>query len=85
VQAALRLMDDLGPAAAATVSEVNAAAIDEMRVVADIDGKAYELWLGDTNFGSRFHNFTEHLADLRAGSPGATTFDLRIDDRVIAK
>jgi len=85
VQAALRLLDDLGPVAAATVSEVNATAVDEMRVVADIDGKTYELWLGDTNFGSRFHNFTDHLADLRAGSPGASTFDLRIDDRVIAK
>lgn len=84
VQAALRLLEDLGPAAA-TVSEVNATAIDEMRVVTEIDGKAYELWLGDTNFGSRFHNFTEHLADLRTGSPGATVFDLRIDDRIIAK
>ena len=84
VQAALRLLDDMGPAAA-TVSEVNATAIDEMRVVADIDGKAYELWLGDTNFGSRFHNFTDHLAELKAGSPGATVFDLRIDDRITAR
>ena len=84
VQAALRLLEDLGPASA-NVSEVNAASVDDLRVVADLDGKAYSLWLGDTNFGSRFHNFTEHLADLRAGSPKATVFDLRIDDRIVAK
>jgi len=84
VQAALRMLDDLG-AASANVSEVNATSVDDLRVVADLDGKAYELWLGDTNFGSRFHNFAEHLADLRAGSPKATVFDLRIDDRIVAR
>jgi len=84
VQAALRLLDDLGPPSA-SVSEVNATSVDDLRVIADIDGSAYELWLGDTNFGSRFHNFTGHLADLRAGSPGKTVFDLRIDDRITAR
>jgi cell division protein FtsQ len=84
VQAALRLLDDLGPASS-SVSEVNATSPDDLRVMADIDGKTYDLWLGDTNFGSRFHNFTEHLADLRAGSPNAKVFDLRIDDRITAR
>jgi cell division protein FtsQ len=84
VQAALRLLDDLGPAAQ-NVSEVNATSVDDLRLVADFDGKPYELWMGDNNFGSRFHNFTEHLADLKTGSPGATVFDLRIDDRITAR
>ncbi len=84
VQAALRLLDDLGPAAK-DVSEVNAASPEDMRVTTEIQGKAVELWLGDGNFGQRYRNFTEHLADIRAGSPRAGVFDLRIDDRITAR
>lgn len=84
VQAALRLLDDLGPAAK-DVSEVNAASPEDMRVTTEIQGKAVELWLGDSNFGQRYRNFTEHLADIRAGSPRAGIFDLRIDDRITAR
>ncbi len=85
VQAALRLLDDLGPAAAKEISEVNASAPDDMRVTTEIQGKAVELWMGDSNFAQRYRNFTEHAADIHAGSPKASIFDLRIDDRITAK
>ncbi len=84
VQAALRLLDDLGPVAK-DVSEVNAAAPDDLRVTAEVQGKTVELWLGDENFGQRYRNFADHVSDIRAGSPRSTVFDLRIDDRITAK
>lgn len=84
VEAALRMLDDLGPAAK-DVSEINAASPDDLRVVTEFQGRNVELWLGDSNFGSRYRNFTDHFADIRAGSPRATVFDLRIDDRITAR
>ena len=84
VQTALRLLDDLGPVAK-DVSEINTASLDDIRVTTDVQGKAVELWLGDSNFGQRYRNFMDHFADIRAGSPHASVFDLRIDDRITAK
>jgi cell division protein FtsQ len=84
VEAALRMLDDLGPAAK-DVSEINAASPDDLRVMTEVQGKNVELWLGDGNFGSRYRNFSDHFADIRAGSPRATVFDLRIDDRITAR
>ena len=84
VQAALRLLDDLG-ASAKDISEVNVSAPDDLRVMTEVQGKAVELWLGDTNFAERYRNFSEHAAAIRHGSPRANIFDLRIDDRITAK
>jgi len=84
VQSALRLLDDLGPAAK-DISEINAASPDDLRVMTEMKGQGVELWLGDQNFGSRYRNFTDHYADIHNGSPRATVLDLRIDDRITAK
>lgn len=84
VQTALRLLEDLGPAAK-DVSEVNVTSPDDPRITTEVQGKTVELWLGDDNFGQRYRNFTDHFADIRAGSPRSTVFDLRIDDRITAK
>ena len=84
VQAALRVLDDLG-SDAKDVSEVNVQALDDIHVTADVQGKVVELWLGDSDFGQRYRNFTDHFNDIRAGSPRASVFDLRIDDRITAK
>jgi cell division protein FtsQ len=83
VGAAMRLLDDLGPVAK-DVSEVNAASPDDLRITTEINGRAVDLLLGDANFGARYRNFMEHFADIHAGSPNATVFDLRIDDRITA-
>jgi hypothetical protein len=39
--------------------------------------------LGDRNFLSRFQNFNNHFDEILRQADGATTFDLRIDDRII--
>lgn len=84
VRAMNRLLEDLGPQAK-DISEINAASLREMRVIADVDGQGVELWLGDQHFRSRFANFLSHYRDIRAHSQEASTFDLRLDDRILAR
>ncbi|HXJ44810.1 MAG TPA: FtsQ-type POTRA domain-containing protein [Bryobacteraceae bacterium] len=83
VKAMQHLLADLGPRAQ-DVSEVNASSIQEMRVIAAVDGRGVELWLGDQHYLSRFQNFLSHYADIRKTSD-ASVFDLRLDDRILAK
>lgn len=80
----LHLLKELGPGAK-DVSEINVAAPANVTVVANIDGRALELALGDTNFSSRYQNFVASYAEIRKRSEGITAFDLRQDDRITAK
>ena len=84
VEAMEHLLADLGPQAK-EISEVNAASVQDMKVIADVQGQAYELWLGDQHFRSRYRNFTSHLSDIRKHSEEAGVFDLRMDDRILAR
>jgi cell division protein FtsQ len=84
VRAMLRLLDDLGPAAQ-NVSEINAAAPDDLTVVAQVEGRLLELMLGDGNYARRFQNFLLHYPEIRQRVPGVRSFDLRLDDRITAK
>ncbi len=84
VQAALRLLEELG-SDAKDISEVNAGSPEDLRVTTALQGKAVELWLGESNFAQRYRNFMDHAAAIREGSPRASVFDLRIDDRITAK
>jgi len=84
VRAMLRLQEDLGYMAK-DISEVNAADLENMRVIAKVDHRAVELILGDANFGRRYQNFLNHYAEIRKQSPDVKTFDLRLDDRITAK
>ena len=83
VHAARHLLEDLG-AEAKDVSEVNAAGVHDMRVIADAGGRAVELWVGDQHFRSRFVNFLNHYDQIRQTSDAATVFDLKTDDRISA-
>ena len=38
--------------------------------------------LGDRNFSSRLKNFLDHYPDIHRKMPQATSFDLRLDDRI---
>ena len=38
--------------------------------------------LGERNFSSRLENFLEHYPDIHRKMPQASTFDLRLDDRI---
>jgi cell division protein FtsQ len=84
VKAMQHLLEDLGPDAK-SISEVNAANVQEMRVIADVGGNAVELWLGDQHNRQRFLNFVSHYSDIKAHSEQATVFDLRLDDRILAR
>ena len=78
------LLDDLGPQAK-EISEVNAANMEDLRLITTIGGRAVELWIGDQHFRSRYQLFQSHYAEMRAHSDEANIFDLRMDDRILAR
>ena len=67
------------------LSEVDVSDIDNLRVVAQVDRRAVELIIGDTNFAARYQNFMSHYPEIHKHSPEVKTFDLRLDDRITAK
>jgi cell division protein FtsQ len=84
VEAMLALLEDLG-SRARDISEVNAADVDNLKVVAQVDGRVVELTMGDANFGPRYRNFLSHFAEIRKRLNTVTAFDLRLDDRISAR
>jgi cell division protein FtsQ len=84
VRAMQGLMDDLGPAGQ-NISEIDAAAPDDLNVVAQVEGRPLELKLGDGNYATRLQNFLLHYPEIRKHAANVTTFDLRLDDRITAK
>lgn len=76
-----RLMRDLGPLAG-NVSEVDASDLDDLKITEKAGGDAVLLMLGDRNFSSRLRNFLDHYPDIHRKMPQASTFDLRLDDRI---
>jgi cell division protein FtsQ len=84
VAALLRVQQELG-SQARDLSEVNASDLDNIRIVAQVDSRALEFILGDSNFGPRYQNFLSHYPEIKRRSPEVKTFDLRLDDRITAK
>ncbi len=84
VRAMQSLMDELGPAGQ-NISEINAAAPDDLTVVAQVEGRPLELKLGDGNYATRLQNFLLHYPEIRKHAANVSTFDLRLDDRITAK
>jgi cell division protein FtsQ len=84
VAALMRLSHEMG-GLMKDVSEVNAGDPENLRVVAQVEGRAVELILGDENLAARFQNFIDHYAEIRKRSPDVKVFDLRLDDRILAK
>jgi cell division septal protein FtsQ len=76
-----RLLKELGPLAD-NVSEVDAGDLDDLRITEQAGGGAVTLMLGDRNFSSRLRNFLDHYSDIHRNMPQATSFDLRLDDRI---
>ncbi|HUJ23548.1 MAG TPA: cell division protein FtsQ/DivIB [Bryobacteraceae bacterium] len=83
VQAMMRLLDDLGPLGK-DISEVNAAAPENLRIVTTVEGRAVGLILGNGNFARRVENFLDHYPEIRRRSGDVKVFDLRLDDRITA-
>jgi cell division protein FtsQ len=84
VRTFLRVQDDMGYLMK-DISEVNVADPDSIRVVAQVENRAIELLLGDTDFARRYQNFLSHYPEIRKHSPDAKLFDLRLEDRITAK
>jgi hypothetical protein len=84
VQVMQHLLDDLGPQAK-DISEINAADTLDMRVITEIDGHAVELWIGDQHYRSRYQHFVSNYEEIRKHSEQASIFDLRLDDRILAR
>jgi cell division protein FtsQ len=84
VRTFLRFEQEMGYLAK-DVSEVDVSDMDNIRVVAQVDKKAVQLTMGDSNFASRYQNFISHYAEIVKHSPEVKSFDLRMDDRITAK
>lgn len=83
VRAMLRLLDDLGPLGR-DVSEVNAAAPENLMIVMPVDRWTVELVMGNHNFSQRLRSFFDHYPEIRRRSGEVRAFDLRLDDRITA-
>src|SRR4029077_12733608 len=81
--AMLGLLDDLG-ALGKDISEVNAAAPENLTVITRVEGRAIELAMGNRNFAPRMQNFLDHYPEIRRHSANVRAFDLRLDDRITA-
>ncbi len=84
VRTFVRVETDLGYLAK-DVSEIDARDTGNIRVVAQVDNRAVELLLGDSDFGRHYQNFLNHYPEIRKRSPEVKRFDLRLDDRITAR
>jgi cell division protein FtsQ len=76
-----RLTKELGRLAD-NVSEIDVTDLDNLKITEQVEGTAVSLMLGDRNFSSRLRNFLDHYSDIHTKMPQASTFDLRLDDRI---
>ncbi len=83
VKSTMRLISEVGKLAK-NISEIDVADQENLKVVQQIEGQAVILWLGNSNYLSRMQNFLNHYPEIRRRLAQATTFDLRLDDRITA-
>ena len=67
------------------ISEIDARDTSNIRIVAQVQNRAVELLLGDSDFGKRYQNFLSHYPEIQKRSPEVKRFDLRLDDRITAR
>jgi cell division protein FtsQ len=79
-----RLMSELGPLAK-RLSEVDVSKPDNLRIEIELEGHSVELIMGDSNFSKRLQDFLDHYPEIHKRSGSATTFDLRLDDRITTR
>jgi cell division protein FtsQ len=81
VRRMLGLMGELGTAGR-SISEIDVSDRDDLKVSQPYEGRVLQLLLGDHNFAARYGNFVAHYKEIEARLPGATTLDLRLEDRI---
>jgi cell division protein FtsQ len=64
------------------ISEIDVSDRDNLRISEPYEGASVTLLLGDRNFAVRYKNFVTHYAEIKRRLPGATTLDLRLEDRI---
>ncbi len=77
----LRVMRELGDAGK-EISEVDVSDRDNIKVSQPSEGRIVTLLLGDRHFLVRYQNFVNHFDEIRHKLPGASTLDLRLEDRI---
>jgi cell division protein FtsQ len=83
VKRAMELMRDVGPLGE-QVSEIDVSEPNNLKVSQSAGGNAVTLIVGRERYRSRIENFLAHYPEIQRRLPGASTFDLRLDDRITA-
>jgi cell division protein FtsQ len=78
-----RLMRELGDAAA-NISDIDVSDPDNLKIIEPWDGRMFTLMIGDHAFAQRHANFVNNYSEIKHRTPGATTLDLRLEDRITA-
>jgi cell division septal protein FtsQ len=81
VRRMLGLLTELGDAGK-NISEIDVSDRDNLKVSQPYEGRELRLLLGDHNFAARYGNFVSQYKEIQRRLPGATTLDLRLEDRI---
>ncbi len=66
------------------ISEIDVSEPDNLKVSTEMDRRVIVLELGNQHFLLRFNGFITHYPKIRDRLPDASTFDLRLEDRITA-
>ena len=77
----LLFMNEVGEAGK-DISEVDVNDRDNLKVRQPYEGRMVTLFLGDRHFQTRYQSFRNHIAEIKRKLPGASTLDLRLEDRI---
>ena len=82
VQRMLRLTRDLGERRPKISRDRRFRSATISRSPQPYEGRVVTLLLGDHNFALRYQNFVRNYREIKRQLPGATTLDLRLEDRI---
>lgn len=78
-----RMVKELGPLLD-RISEIDVNEADNIKVSTEMDRRLMVLELGNQHYAKRFNGFLNFYPKIRDRLPGATAFDLRLEDRITA-
>jgi len=83
IHRAQRLVKELGTLME-RVSEIDVSEPDNLKISTETEHRVIVLELGNQHFRLRFNGFINHYPKIRDRLPNASTFDLRLEDRITA-
>ena len=83
VQKMMRLMNDLGKDSG-KISQVDISDPDNLKIMLPWDGRKLTLLMGDHAYAQRYANFVGNYSEIKKRVPGASTLDVRLEDRITA-